>query len=207
MERYLLKIGFKGERNYIQGTEMLDQAMHIIRQNGVIEIRDLEFIIQRMATHHLQLEIERAEGARKVGNDDVAVIKFTAGEERLLARIMAAPGTPQDRVPYDESLVTRYCQINSANRSIRLAEDCSGHSSIERLVSMNKALHLAVLEKPADTQWVFCRWDSPSWPLPEDLNHATIIVRQTLGSRLTRADVMLNDGQLGQIYFSAKPAS
>ncbi|MBO9552001.1 hypothetical protein [Pseudomonas sp.] len=207
MDRYLLNIGFKGERSYIQGADMLDRAMQVIRQHQLIEIRDIEFIIQRMTHQNLQLEIERATDARKVAADDIAVIKFTVGEERLLARITTASGSPQVRVPYDESPVTRHCQIDSVSRSIRLAEDSSGHSSIERLVSMNKALHLAVLEKPADTQWVFCRWDSPKWPLPEDLNHATIILRQTLGSRLTRADVMLNDCQLGQIYFSAKPAS
>jgi len=207
MERYPLKIGFKGERNYIHGTDMFDQAMRIIRQHRPGEIRDIEFIIQRMATQYLQLEVEQAEGSRNASPNDVAVIKFTIGEKRFFARLMTVPGAPQARVPYDESLVTRHCQINTAGRSIRLAEDCSGHSSIERLVSMNKALHLAVLEKPADTQWVFCRWDSSGWPMPEDLNHAEIILRQTLGSRLTRAHVMLNDCQLGQIYFSAKPAS
>ncbi len=207
MERYPLDIGFKGERNYIHGTDMFNQAMRVIRKNQLGEIRDIDFIIQRMATQHLQLEIEKAEGSRSAAPDDVAVLKFTIGEERFFARLMTIPGAPQARVPYDESLVTRHCLINSADRTVRLAEDCSGHSSIEKLVSMNKALHLAVLEKPADTQWVFCRWHSSDRPMPEDLTHAEIILRQTLGSRLTRADVMLNDCQLGQIYFSAKPAS
>lgn len=207
MERYPLDIGFKGERNYIQGPDMLNQVMQIIQRNRLGEIRDIEFIIQRMASQHLQLEIEQAEGSRSASPDDVAVIKFTMGEKRLFARLLTAPGAPQARVPYDESLVTRHCQINTVDRSIRLAEDSSGHSSIERLVSMNKALHLAVLEKPAGTQWVFCRWDSAGWPMPDDLTHAEVILRQTLGSRLTRADVMLNECQLGQIYFSAKPTS
>ncbi|AXQ49176.1 hypothetical protein ACLPJF_07910 [Pseudomonas vlassakiae] len=207
MERYPLDIGFKGERNYIQGPDMLNQAMQIIQINRLGEIRDIEFFIQRMTSQHLQLEIEQAEASRSSSPDDVAVIKFTIGEERLFARLTTAPGAPQARVPYDESLVTRHCQINTVDRSIRLAEDSSGHSSIEKLVSMNKALHLALLEKPDDTQWVFCRWDSAGWPLPEDLNHAEVVLKQTLGSRLTRADVMLNECQLGQIYFSAKPTS
>lgn len=207
MERYPLNIGFKGERNYIQGPDMLDKAMQIIQQKQLGEIRDIEFIIQRMACQHLQLEIEQVGSSLSANPDDVAVIKFTIGEERFFARLMTASGAPQARAPYDESLVTRRCQINTVGRSIRLAEDSSGYSSIERLVSMNKALHLAVLEKPVDTQWVFCRWDSSGWPLPEDLNHAEVVLRQTLGSRLTRADVMLNNSQLGQIYFSAKPTS
>ncbi|WP_422420016.1 hypothetical protein [Pseudomonas sp. GZD-222] len=206
MERYMLKVGFKGEREYIQGPDIFNHTMQIIRQKHLGEICDVEFLIQRMATSHLQLEIEPAENARKADAADIAIIKLAVGNERLQARITAAPGVPEQRTPYDESVVTSYCQIDSDARSIQLTDDRSDYNSIEKLVSMNKALHLAVLEKPAGTQWVFCRWDSPSWPLPEALTCATVILRQTLGTRLTRADVMLDDHRLGQIYFSAKQA-
>ena len=73
MERYPLNIGFKGERNYIQGPDMLDKAMQIIQQKQLGEIRDIELIIQRMACQHLQLEIEQVGSSLSANPDDVAV--------------------------------------------------------------------------------------------------------------------------------------
>jgi len=72
---------------------------------------------------------------------------------------------------------------------------------------MTKALHLALLEKPEKTQWVFCRWHCTHWPLAQNLNGISIILKQALGSRLTRSWVTLHGNQIGQIDFSAKRIS
>lgn len=205
MLKDMLDVGFKGNRSYIQGPDIHEQAMHCIQRKFPGGIRDIEFLIQNMTACHLQLQIEPVEGIHAPLSDDVAILRFTVGEERKQARIMVASGAPEKRGAFDESKVTFHCRIDKEARSVQLINDCSGFSSIEKLVSMNKALHQAVLDIPGGTQWVYCRWSSPAWPLPVALGGAKVTLKQTLGTRLTRADVTLDGLGLGQIYFSAKP--
>ncbi|ASC64846.1 hypothetical protein B9P52_11255 [Achromobacter denitrificans] len=177
----------------------------MLSEAGYKQLIDVKFLIHEMTSANLRLVIEPHHDSAVA--DSVAIMRFTADGQPMRARIVPDEGTPDVRVPYDESVIEECCQIDVAARSIQLAKDDSGFSQIEVLVSMNKALHLAVLEKPAQTSWVFCRWDGSELPLPADLSGVTIGLRQALGTRLTRADVELGQEMLGQIYFSAKAAS
>ncbi|MBD3815348.1 MAG: hypothetical protein IE913_02600 [Halothiobacillus sp.] len=200
-----LRLVFKGARNYVHGTTMFDETARLLLAAGYNQMADVKFVIHEMTSVNLRLVVE--EYHDNAVADSVAIMRFTADGQPMQARIVPDDGVPEARVPYDESIIENCCQIDSAGRSIQLARDSSGFSQIEVLVSMNKALHLAVLEKPAQTSWVFCRWDGSAWPLPADLSGVTIGLKQTLGTRLTRAEVVLGQETLGQIYFSAKAAS
>lgn len=201
-----LKLVFKGERNYVQGTTMFDETVRLLSDAGYEPLNAIQFLIHKMISTNLKLVVEPYREAAPAG-EDAAVMRFAADKQSMQACVKLQDGMPETRMPYDESAVLNHCEIDAATRSIRLLNDRSGFSQIEVLVSMNKALHLAVLDKPADTSWVFCRWDSPAWPLSADLNGVTVTLKQTLGTRLTRADVELAGQMLGQIYFSAKAAS
>jgi hypothetical protein len=201
-----LKLVLKGERNYVHGTTMFDEVVRLLSDVGCKQLNAVEFLIHKMTSANLKLVVEPYREVSPV-SDDIALIRFVVNGQSMQACVKLQEGMPETRMPYDESAVTNRCEINVANRSIRLLNDGFGFSPIEVLVSMNKALHLAVLDKPADTSWVFCRWDSPAWPLLAGLSGVTITLKQTLGTRLTRADVELAGQLLGQIYFSAKAAA
>ncbi|WP_313698726.1 hypothetical protein [Achromobacter sp.] len=200
-----LKLVFKGARNYVHGTTMFDETVRLLAEAGYNQLADIKFVIHEMTSVNLRLVVEEYHDIAAANS--VAIMRFTAGGQAMQARIVSDDGAPAARVPYDEARIESCCQIDTTTRDIRLSRDISGFSQIEVLVSMNKALHLAVLEKPAQTSWVFCRWDGFAWPLPADLSGVTIRLKQTLGTRLTRADVALGQETLGQIYFSAKAAS
>lgn len=200
-----LKLVFKGERNYVHGTTMFDETVRLLSDAGYEPLNAIQFLIYKMISTNLKLVVEPYREAAPA-NEDAAVMRFAADGQSMQACVKLQDGMPETRVPYDESAVLNHCEIDATTRRIRLLNDGFGFSQIEVLVSINKALHLAVLDKPA-TSWVFCRWDSPAWPLPADLSGVTVTLKQTLGTRLTRADVELAGQMLGQIYFSAKAAS
>jgi hypothetical protein len=201
-----LKLVFKGARNYVAGTTMFDETVRLLSDAGYEQLNTVEFLIHKMTSANLMLVVDLYREASPA-SDDIAVMRFAVDGKPMQARVKLQDGIPEMRIPYDESAVSNHCEIDLAPRSIRLLNDLLGFSQIEVLVSMNKALHLAVLDKPADTSWVFCRWDSPEWPLPADLSSVTVTLKQALGTRLTRAGVELDGQILGQIYFSAKAAS
>jgi hypothetical protein len=203
MNNFNLKLAFKGERNYVHGTTMFDETVRLLSEAGYTQLNNVEFLIHRMTSANLRLVVEPYR-ENLSASDDVAVMRFSANEHSMQSYIKLHEGMPETRMPYDESAVSDRCEIYAATRSIQLVNDGVGYSQIEVLVSMNKSLHLAVLDKPADSSWVFCRWNSLAWPLPANLRGVTVTLKQTLGTRLTCANVELGGQILGQLFFSAK---
>jgi len=203
---YEINTKFKGARTYIQGPDILNQVMGVINGRHDGDLANIKFLIHQMVNGNLTLELT-SEDNLNPDPDEVAVIRLQANGKPLLGRIKRGRGQPLERVPYDELLVTEQCVIDREKRSITLERDSSGFTPIEILVSMNKALHLAVLEKAKDASWVFCRWEGPEWPLPASLAGVCVSIEQTLGTRLTRSTVKLGGKGIGSIYFSAKAAS
>ncbi|CAB3664940.1 hypothetical protein [Achromobacter aegrifaciens] len=202
-----LKLVLKGTRNYVQGSTILDEATRLLREAGYPQLAGVKFLIYEMTNSNLEMTVEALRDKAPAA-DSVAILSFEADGEVTQARIRQVEGSPHVRVPYDESAIVSRCQIDPAARSIRLTQHDFGFSPIEVFVSMNKALHLAVLEKSEATNWVFCRLDCPAWPVRvSDLSGVTITLKQALGTRLTRAGVELGQQKLGEIYFSAKAAS
>ncbi len=200
-----LHLAFKGNRDYVHGTTMFDEAARCLSDVGHTQLTDVEFLIHKMANTHLRLHVGPQQAGAPTA-DDIAVMRFVAQGQPMQARLKSDAGVPELRVPYDESQITHRCEVDAAARCIRLARDVPGFSQIEVLVSMCKALHLAVLDKPQGTNWVFCRWESPEWPLRAGLHGVSMALKQTLGTRLTRTEVESNGHPIGQIYFSAKTA-
>ncbi len=204
MEQYPLNLTFKGDRTYIHGTSMLDESTRILNRVFQGEVSMLEFMIHKMTNTNLLLELYDLKSCHSPIKDDIAITRLVINGQLILGRICSTSGQPNKRSPYNEAEIVGLCEINFAEKKVLLLSDISTYSAIEILVAMNKALHIQTLEKPVDSSWVFCRWDSPKWPLPASLSGVTISIKQALGSRLTKSEVCLNGAILGNIYFSAK---
>lgn len=94
MNRYKLKLGFKGERKYIQGPDILNQAMQCIFQTYQGDLGNVEFLIHRMTGNDLYLEFESLDKGVVPEPDDIAILRLTVGNEQIQARIRPDSGTP-----------------------------------------------------------------------------------------------------------------
>ncbi len=199
-----LAIGFKGERRYIYGPDMLDAAMAEIagKNNGAI-LSQVDFRIHKMTATNLILHwCQKEKGKFEISNA-VATLDFLSEGKPYVAALNEGSTASNQRQPYDEATILNQCVFNPEARIAKLIEMPMGFSTIKILVSMNKGLHLNALTKPESTQWIFCRWEGAQWPLPNNLSGATLTIDQTLGSRLTRARAELNKNVIGYVYFSA----
>lgn len=202
-----LSLCFKGSREYIQGTNMLDAAMEAIahRAQGM-PIENLNFSISKMTGKKLVCDWwEKGSPAPDHGKPIVTCL-FNLGDVPYEGRLVETEDDVKERVPFDESVITSRCVFTPAESLVKLVETPSDVTPIEILVSMNKALHYKVFTIPSDSQWVFCRWESAVWPLPDEMRGISLTIEQSLGTRLTRARVELNDALIGRIYFSARNA-
>lgn len=202
MKNVNLSVCFKGARQYIHGTDMLDQciALLIERFAGVME--QVDFLIRRMTDRNLFLSLYPAELAPALEEQDVAVLRFVVAGRNWDARISCAEDSPDCRINYDEDAVVASCSFDSFARKVELRQEV-GYTVVETLVATTKALHLRVFPD-IQSGWMFCRLTSPVWPPAESLEGGSVQLTQTLGTRLTRSEVSCAGKVLGQIYFSTK---
>jgi hypothetical protein len=203
MKRFELDFSFKGARQYIQGPDIFDESVRLLREQAGDNLEFLEFVIHRMTDRNLYLTLYPAAQVPQLDAQDVAELKFTVSGQSWVARLTDTANQPASRRPYDETMVVEKCEIDEVERRIVFRRGETPYSMMETLVSMNKALHLKVFPD-ARGSWVFCQWNSPHWPLDESLNGVCIQLKQALGTRLTRAEVSLDDRVIGQMYFSAR---
>lgn len=204
MKNVDLGVCFKGARQYVHGTDMLNKSVALLTQELGTSLEQLDFVIHRMTDRNLCLNLDSAEDAVEFQASDVAELKFFVGGHAWVARLSEMHDTLVCRYPYDEDIVVTRCHLNVQERQIVLTDDAP-YSKIETLVAMTKLLHQATFQDTAGN-WVFCRWSSPFWPLAQGLNGVRIQLVQALGTRLTRSVVSLNGQTLGDIYFSARPS-
>jgi hypothetical protein len=198
-----LDICFKGKRTYIQGGDMLNAAATaVIRHTGTAEIHHLNFMINRMTSHNLSVELVAGESRAAADQPPVATLSFEAAGSLWQATLVEEPDEPACRHPYDEDSIIAKCRIDQNGRVISL-EGETIFTPIEVIVAMTKALHHALYPE-APGKWVFCRWESEHWPAAAASRGLSVILSKTLGSRLTKSAVICGEERVGWVYFSAK---
>ncbi|MBZ9784466.1 hypothetical protein K9857_23285 [Pseudomonas sp. REP124] len=200
-----LPLYFKGSREYVHGTSMLDAAMMAISSwaSGA-EIEDLNFSINRMTARKLLCGWWQHGDSLSLQSNPIATFFFKVDGISYEGGLVEIENNVQGRAPFDESVISERCVISLVEKNITLDETPIGISPIEIFVSMNKFLHQKAYEIANDSQWVFCRWESSVWPIPGDTNGVSLTIEQSLGTRLTRSRVELNGKMVGKIYFSAR---
>ena len=199
-----LSLGFKGERTYIHGTDMLNATMQAITRHAPhARIEKLDFRISRMTKCLLTCHWWPRSSPRSLPGEAVASFTFQLDGIDHEGKLIQAESCADTRRAYDESPIEKRCVFRPTHRSVSLTTMPDDFSPLEVLVSMNKALHLKELTIPSASQWVFCRWESPEWPPCFDLSGVGLTLEQTLGTRLTRSRIELNAEHIATIYFSA----
>jgi len=199
-----LSLGFKGERTYIHGTDMLNATMRSVsRLAPYARIEKLDFKISAMTNQMLTCHWWPRSAPQALEGKVTASFTVQLDGIEYEGKLIQAEECAETRRAYDELPVLDQCIYTTADRSVSLRDMPENFTQIEVLVSMNKALLLKELSIPGSSQWVFCRWESSTWPLSENLSGVQLKLEQTLGTRLTRSSVKLNAEHIGTIYFSA----
>jgi hypothetical protein len=198
-----LDICFKGNRMYVHGTDMLRVvSAAVIRQTTAAEIRQLNFMINRMTSRNLSVELEQGETPPVTVLPPLATLSFEVAGVRWHGALVEESGEPACRYPYDEDSIIALCRIDQPGRSISL-EGETVFTPIEVIVAMTKALHQALYPQ-APGKWVFCRWESEHWPVAASTRGLSVTLSKTLGFRLTKSAVICGEERIGWIYFSAR---
>lgn len=189
-----LEIAFKGDRNYLHGTDLLAASEALLRQHageGFIS----HFVARSFATRTPYLEVGQTQDERS---------SFASGKFRVECRDEIAftlhEGTEPvtGRYPFDEAGLLSDACIDVERGTGTMAAR-TGFSPIEQVIALNKKLQYAVAPD-VKGKWVFVRLDLKQ-PLSPDASEYSMRLKRIISGRFSTSLIQLDGTDVGSIQF------
>jgi len=193
----LLELAFKGERDYVHGTDLFNQTLSWL-QSALphAPVQDVDFSFHRLARHQVRVQV----GDPPLGEQAFSVCAFTQSGRRQKAYLIETQEPVATRYPYPEDEIVASMQVDPRARRGVLRGPV-GYTDIEVWVAMSKALHYRVFAQ-LPGKWLFVRGRFPMPTRHTQARERTLMIAASLHDRLTRSDVLLDGRKVGEIYFS-----
>lgn len=202
-----LRFAFKGERNYVHGTDIYQAIMDALTQEFAQPLQTvctgLKLSFRKPSQHHCQLWLAPAMAAGTRPDSPSVEIQFLQEAQPFTGCLVETSKPVTERYRYDESGIMASSRVEQNT----VTQVCyPGYSMIENLVAMTKRLHLTHFPH-AQGNWFFSRLEL-SQPLPASSGQSTsVTLKQNLGQRLTCSTLVIDGENVGTIYFSLVRAS
>lgn len=191
---------FKGNRNYVHGSDIYPAALHIVRELWG------RYPDEVMCTFHNVLKSQGIfrlrSGVKGASSEDVyARFVFRLGESKHELVLNATNQPISVSRPYDEEDVLRFSEMST--KSIRMIVR-SDYSYIEQIIAMTKRLHHVVYTDVHD-KWLFTKLHIKNCIAPEDYRESALEIRaeRKVQNILSQCSIFVNDSPVGHIFYSA----
>lgn len=188
---------YKGERDYIHGTDMFNAMMDVSKSAATYS--NIHFTIHDFV-RRLSCQLYLTDNKESLNEVDEIAVRCQLNIDAITHWIAIVPNAGdiamEERYAYDESQIVSLC--NMLDDGIVLNQ-LSPFSFIETIVAMNKHMHQQLFPE-VDGKWIFTRIDLPIFcDVRENL---ALRLRHNMNYRLTKSDVVLNGKKIGDIFFS-----
>jgi hypothetical protein len=186
---------FKGDRNYLHGTDILPAAL-----KGLIaeqtRVTDIDIVFHALAKAGLTMTSSVPPGAEPK-------VKLSCNVDGKRTRFfLIEDGRPiAEHYGYPEEEIV-------AKTDIRLDTDTATNSAplpftnIERWIAMVKALHQATYSD-LNGKWLFVRGKFDRYQDTYDaIVQHQVVIKGNFDNRLTRSDLLIDGHKLGEIFFA-----
>lgn len=176
---------YKGERDYVAGTEVFNSV--IAAFNGQ-NIENIDFSLSGKIRYKWHLSADRHTSADKniVGYFRLGQNKFYIIETTI----------PLDaRVEYDEEKAIDSCLMSDAE--VAISDDNAKYTMIERIVTGYKALLETKIYPDHDCKYIFMRIILDQLPI----GTVTVRFKRRFGKKFLEAEIFSSRSPVGKIYF------
>ncbi len=199
MESITLQLPYKGQRDYLHGTDMYQAIVSAIKNvEPEAFIGQFRMTIHKIARHQCQLLCSAAPISTPRPENTVAEFSFVSAISNIIGWIVETNMSVVKRIPYPEEEILKNCIIQG--RKIMI-QGRVPFLPIEVLVAMNKELHL-ICSPSKSGKLFFTRLDLNRLLQPTDILSFQIEMTQTVKNRLTKSEVFVEGKKIGYIYFS-----
>lgn len=195
MNQLFLEFSYKGDRNYVHGTDIYRQIIKCLHAIGYDNWQYLEVNIKKTSRHNMTCFL--ADARQKQPNEVVNFKLLKEGKELYGSIIENFDRKIASRYSFDEKDITRYCQIDREQQSITYRNLQNRQEIIDVIISMSKYY----LENAVDhsVKW-FYRTTKFLMPV-DDVKFQQISMREILRKRrIVEFAVYIDDQVVGYAY-------
>lgn len=200
MQNKNLRFCFKGDRNYVHGTDIYNAIIKFIKEEqGLINIRKIDISIHEIIKNNLSAELFNNKDADIEGKPAV-VFSFMHTSDKYRLLLSENDQKIDCRHQYREEDIISSCKIDIKNKKIELATE-SGYSNIENYVAMNKAL-LKSIYHDVKGKWFFTRLQTDLYEETSIFRSLTVELKHNFNFKLTKSLIRMDNREIGYLYFS-----
>ncbi len=201
MKEIQLEFSFKGDRNYVHGTDVYMKIIKEMNLLGYGEWKSMELNIKRICHHNLTCFLSEK---KQVHEDEV--INFTLKKDtgRIYGSIIENPDKViSSRYPFREEDIFRYAHVDYEQESITYNNPQNTFYTIEIILAIAKLY----LEKAVDdsVKWYFRRI-TLSRPIGEIETHSVHLQKASQKNGFIGFDLFIGNKQFGEGYAAAIPS-
>ena len=194
MKKYELEFCFKGNRNYVHGTDIYNKVIELLSSSIKNEKFDLSF--HSIAKKNIDLVSQKPDDENKlkfickyIDNDDIKKVLFGVENDINI----------ECRYEYPEDDICNLSKLDLKNEEVTLDID-SSFSFVENTVAVNKYL-LENLFPNTQRKWYFTRFQLKYIPL-DNIYPLKLKLKANFNFKLTKTEIFINNKTVGFIYFS-----
>jgi hypothetical protein len=186
-------IPFKGDRNYVHGTDIFNSLRKHLKEkliSGNVFLKSIKF--NKFSYKNLQLVyLENLDDFDKV----VEGVFYVNGDLMDFC-LIEAEGSPRERTGYDEDSIVSSAVFNRDGVELSAMNN---FSTIEVLIALTKALNNRI--NPAkEGKWMFGRLDL-NMDLPLIKKTISIHIRKNIAGRFSINEIKIDDEVVGTVQF------
>jgi hypothetical protein len=197
MTRHVLNFKFKGDRQYIQGPDIIDSVIALLEKQDFKKdkIKDFKYAAHKMLHSNAIAIIDMNQQA-----DVCSLVSFNYDGKKYYVSVQPTSSAVEESVSYDETAV-RTNSIISGDK-ISMDVEPNQYSFSELIVSMNKYF---LQEKIAhEGKWIVTKAEYLDVSSISSAKGSTVslVLIKNLNNKLTKSSILMNGQNVGYLYFS-----
>lgn len=194
-ETFDLDFCFKGERDYVHGSDIFNKLSDILQNSG-IEKRSIDFSIHGISRSNLTITTEKP--------DDLSSIKFALKYAAENGSKGCLYGVENDRkiecrYAYPEEIIVEKIESGENVFEAELNED-SSFTFIENLLVLNKFLVNGIISNETG-KWYFTKLQLKK-NVSSDFLPLKLVFKNNFNYKFTKTEIFANSESVGFVYFS-----
>lgn len=186
---------FKGERDYVHGSDIFNKLSEILQSSG-IENRSIDFSIHGISKANLTVTTEKP--------DDLTSVKFAlkyVGENDLKGCLYGVENQRkiECRYAYPEEIIVEKIESGESEFEAELNEN-SSFTFIENLLVLNKFLvnRIILIETG---KWYFTKLQLKK-NISSDFLPLKLVFKNNFNYKFTKTEIFIKSESVGFVYFS-----
>lgn len=195
-----LSFRYKGDRNYVHGTDIFQAVRNWLAGNGYTDIVNVELSFHKIIRSNLRCRL--VEGTSVIENENFAALFRFQYKDSDFTILLWEDETPvTERYPYSEAEITDAAVVEPVEKKISLSQHLE-YTPIEKIVALNKYL-LTSLFSDQEGKWYFGKLELQKdfLNLPAD-SAFELKLERNMGVRYTKSSIKVEGESIGYIYFS-----